>query len=84
MKIAWEPSIDWNKKFLNKIVNQSTNIPVDLPSSPLKFWVKSIKGFMGYNQTFKQRYRQTEITTLYTGWVKKKCENSQFSSSVPV
>ena len=41
------------------------NIPVVLPSSPLKILEKSVKGFMSYDRTSKQTDRQTELTTLY-------------------
>ena len=50
--------------------NQAKNIPVDLPSSPIKIWGKSVQGFLSYDRTKKQTNRQTdrqsEITTLYT------------------
>ena len=36
------------------------NISVVLPSSSVKIWEKSVKGFMSYDQTHKQ----TKITTL--------------------
>ena len=46
--------------------NQAKNISVDLPSSPIKIWGKSVKRFLSYDRTNKQTAdRQTEITTLY-------------------
>ena len=41
--------------------NQVKNISVILPSSTIKLWDKSIRGFMSYDRT----YKQIEITTLY-------------------
>ena len=44
---------------------QAKNIPVGLPSSPIKIWGKLVQGFLSYDRTNKQTDRQTEITTLY-------------------
>ncbi len=38
-----------------KIRNQEKNIPVGLPSSPIKILGKSVKGFLSYDRTDKQR-----------------------------
>ena len=46
---------------LNLDSQQAKNIPVVLPSSPIKIWDKSVKGFMSYDQI----NNQTEITTEY-------------------
>ena len=50
--------------------NQAKNIPVVLPSSPIKIWDKSAKGFPSYDRTNKQTPRQkskkmTEINQKY-------------------
>jgi len=42
-----------------KILN---NITEDLPSSQIKIWGKSVKGFLSSDRTSKNK--QTEITTL--------------------
>ena len=39
-----------------ELCKQTKNIPVVLPSFPIKTWGKSIKGFMSYDQTYKQTY----------------------------
>ena len=38
--------------------NQAKNIPVGLPSSPIKIWGKSVQGFRSYERTIKQTDRQ--------------------------
>ena len=45
--------------------NQAKNIPVGLPSSPIKIWGKLVQGFLSYDRKNKQTDRQTEITTFY-------------------
>ena len=51
-----------------RILNQSKNIPVALPSSPFKIWGKSVQGFLSCDRTNKRtdtlKDRHTEITTL--------------------
>ena len=42
-----------NLEFKKKV----KNIPVDLPSYPIKIWGKSVKGFLSYDLTNKQTNR---------------------------
>jgi len=51
----------WN---INKICttffnfkNQDKNIPMVLPSSPIKIWGESVKGIISYDRTYKQTNR---------------------------
>ena len=73
-KLAWEPSIFTPAVYLCWVVNydfcyfslnlesqsQTKNIPLVLPSFPVKIWGKSVKGFLSFDRT----RRQTEITTF--------------------
>ena len=40
---------------------QTNNIPLALPSSPIKIWGKSVYGIKSYDRTYKQTNRQTDI-----------------------
>ena len=37
-----------------KLCNQAKNIPMGLPSSPIKMLGKSVQGFRNYDRTYKQ------------------------------
>ena len=56
IKLTWKSSIVWPHKWF---VNQAKNIPVVLPSSTIKIWVKLAKEFMSYDR----KYKQTDIKT---------------------
>ena len=45
--------------------NQAKDLPVGLPSSPIKIWGKSVQGFLSYDRTNKQTERwQTDKQSL--------------------
>ena len=48
--------------------NLAKNIPVGLPSYPIKFWGKSVQGFASYDRTNKQTEKKDykEILELDT------------------
>ena len=45
--------------------SQAKNIPVVLPSSPIKIRGKSVKGFLSYDRTNKQPDRQTNKDYIF-------------------
>ena len=51
-----------------RISEQAKNIPVALPSFPVKIRGKSVQGFLSYDRKNKHTKtdRKTEITTFYT------------------
>ena len=50
--------------FLN-LLNQAENISVVPSSSPIKYGDKSVKGFMSYDQTYKQTNKQRILLYIY-------------------
>ena len=55
------PALSYNKIFsisvnllILQFLNIAKNIPVVLQSSPIKIWGKSVKGFLTYDETYKE------------------------------
>ena len=44
--------------------NQTKNISVGLPSSPIKIWGKSVQGFLSYDRTNKKKQKKTDKQRL--------------------
>ena len=47
------------------LLNQAENISVVPSSSPIKYGDKSVKGFMSYDQTYKQTNKQRILLFIY-------------------
>ena len=68
-----EPSFVWTLSFFStkvdllnlKLLNQAKNIPVVHPGSSINIWGKSVKGFMSYDQTYKQKNRDYYFIFIY-------------------